>query len=347
VGESNTKLPGVLSDGCGRVIDYLRVSVTDRCNSRCLYCMPKEGVPFLPPSRILRYEEILLLADVFLGLGIKKIRITGGEPLIRKNVLFLLEELGKKRGLRELVLTTNGLTLGEHALALKRAGVKRVNVSLDTLRRETFRSITGQDGLEQVLAGIREARNAGLDVKINVVVMRGINDGEFRDFVAFGIGRGIPVRFIELMPQRYNGGFARELFVPTREILESIGGAYIIEPLGTDEGDAASGFYEVRERGSEPVPASGSGRPGRSTVVGMISPLSEPFCSRCNRVRLMADGTLKACLFGEGGPNLKELIRTGSSKEEIEAAIFEAIRVKPESLRYGSACDTVMHMTGG
>jgi cyclic pyranopterin phosphate synthase len=359
VGESDTRarvgLPG-LRDGCGRVIDYLRVSVTDRCDSRCFYCMPREGVPFLPPDRILRYEEILFLADVFLGLGIRKIRVTGGEPLVRKNVLFLLGELGRKRGLEELVLTTNGLALGEHAEALARAGVARVNVSLDTLDRENFRSITGRDGLARVLAGIDAAREAGLPVKINVVAMRGVNDGEFRDFVAFGIERGFTVRFIELMPQRYNRHCARELFVSTGKILESLGGAYRIEPLGTDEGDAASGFYRATEPGADTVPggpgpdadrASGSVKPGRSTVVGMISPLSEPFCRQCNRVRLTADGTLKTCLFGEGGPNLKEMLNSGASREEIETAVFEAVRVKPESLRSGSPRDTAMHMTGG
>jgi GTP 3',8-cyclase len=335
VDENETRKTGALRDGCGRVIDYLRVSVTDRCNSRCFYCMPKEGVPFIPASAILRYEEILLLADVFIGLGVRKIRITGGEPLVRKNILFLLSELAKREGLGELVLTTNGMELGEHARALKGAGVARVNVSLDTLNRETFKTVTGRDGLERVLAGIDAARGAGLPVKLNVVAMRGVNDGEFPDFVAYGIAKGLPVRFIELMPQRYNSGFARELFVSTREILESLGGAFRLSPLGAEDGDAASGFFEA------------STEPGRSTVVGMISPLSEPFCRQCNRVRLMADGTLKTCLFGEGGPNLKEMLEGGSSREAIEAAIVDAVRAKPESLRAGSPGHTAMHRTGG
>jgi cyclic pyranopterin phosphate synthase len=368
VGEDETRKPGTLRDGWGRVIEYLRVSVTDRCNSRCFYCMPREGVPFIPTSRILRYEEILLIADVFLRLGIKKIRITGGEPLVRKNVLFLLEELRKKRDLRELVLTTNGMALAEHARALKRAGVARVNVSLDTLNRDTFRSVTGQDGLARVLDGIDAARDAGLPVKLNVVAMRGVNDREFSDFVAFGIARGLAVRFIELMPQRYNSGFARELFVSTGEILVALEREFRLSPMETCEGDAASGFYEVTmreapargmpETAAEPLaapdgPEQLAGRStasivaGRSTVVGMISPLSEPFCRRCNRVRIMADGTLKTCLFGEGGPNLKEMLSGGASGAEIEAAIIEAVRAKPESLHTGSHRDTAMHMTGG
>jgi cyclic pyranopterin phosphate synthase len=368
VGEDETRKPGTLRDGYGRVIDYLRVSVTDRCNSRCFYCMPREGVPFIPASRILRYEEILLIADVFLRLGIRKIRITGGEPLVRKNVLFLLAELRKKRDLRELVLTTNGMALGEHARALKRAGVARVNVSLDTLNRDTFRSVTGQDGLVRVLDGIDAARDARLPVKLNVVAMRGVNDREFPDFVAFGIARGLAVRFIELMPQRYNSGFARELFVSTGEILGALEREFRLSPIEAGEGDAASGFYEVSKLEVPDREGSGIGsgsaagpgvlnpktdqstdsiKPGRSTVVGMISPLSEPFCRRCNRVRIMADGTLKTCLFGEGGPNLKEMLRGGASGAEIEAAIIEAVHAKPESLHTGSHRDTAMHMTGG
>jgi cyclic pyranopterin phosphate synthase len=344
VGENDAR--GELRDGFDRVIDYLRVSVTDRCNSRCFYCMPAEGVPFIPPDRILRYEEILLLADVFLGLGVKKIRITGGEPLVRRNILFLLGELGRKKGLRELVLTTNGLALGEHAGALKRAGVARVNVSLDTLKGETFRSITGRDGLGRVLSGIDAARDAGLGVKINVVVMKGVNDGEVRDFVAFGIEKGLAVRFIELMPQRYNRGFARELFVSTGKIRESLEAGYRLKPLGTDAGDAASGLYEATEL--RPGPASAGVRcVHRGTMVGMISPLSDPFCRRCNRVRLTADGTLKSCLFGERGPNLKKLVEEGACRQEIEAAVLEVVRTKPENLRCGSPCDNAMHATGG
>jgi cyclic pyranopterin phosphate synthase len=221
--------------------------------------------------------------------------------------------------------------------------VARVNVSLDTLRAATFREITGRDGLGRVLSGIRAAREAGLGVKINVVAMRGVNDGEFRDFVAFGIENGFAVRFIELMPQRYNSGFARELFVSAGEIRDALVGAFRLDPRDVEGGDAASGFYKATER-------TGGRRgenPGRSAVVGMISPLSDPFCRRCNRVRLTADGTLKSCLFGEGGPNLRELLETGAPTEEIETAILGVVRTKPKSLRHGSPCGNVMHATGG
>jgi GTP 3',8-cyclase len=331
-----------LRDGYGRLIDYLRVSVTDRCNSRCLYCMPREGVTFLEPGRILSYEQILLLADIFLGLGIRKIRITGGEPLIRKNILFLIEELGKKEALAELVLTTNGIRLAEHARALKRLGVRRVNVSLDTLERETFIRITGQDALNRVLEGVDAALDAGLQVKLNTVAMRGVNEGELPGFVAFALERGVPVRFIELMPQRYNRSFAGELFLPAREIIGRIGAVFSLGVLETGCGDAESGLYEARGK----VDGVGAAGPGRSTTVGMISPMSEPFCRQCNRVRLMADGTLKTCLFGEEGPNLKDLLEGGATDERIEEAVLSAVRAKPRSLRSGAG-DTVMHRTGG
>ncbi|UCB47165.1 MAG: radical SAM protein, partial [Spirochaetota bacterium] len=171
-----------LKDSHGRVIDYLRISVTDRCNMRCSYCIPEEGVKFIPSDEILRYEDILTLADIFIEMGIKKIRITGGEPLVRKDILFFIEKMGTKP-IKELVLTTNGILLGEFAQGLKDAGVERVNVSLDSLNRNTYRRITRTDSLPRVIEGIRKAYDSGLKVKVNVVAMKGINDGEFLNFV--------------------------------------------------------------------------------------------------------------------------------------------------------------------
>ncbi len=221
----------VLLDGCGRVIDYLRISVTDRCNFRCFYCMPGYGVAFIPARHILRYEEMLRIADVLIEMGIRKVRITGGEPLVRKNILFLFRELGKRGALSELVLTTNGAGLAEHAGPLKQAGVNRVNVSLDSLDPKTFERITGLDCHDRVMRGIETSREHGLKVKLNVVTMKGVNDTGFGDFVKFGIDKDVDISFIEVMPQVYNTRFAGDLFMPSDMVREKIQKVYTLTPI--------------------------------------------------------------------------------------------------------------------
>jgi len=322
----------ILKDGYGRTIDYLRLSVTDRCNLRCTYCMPEEGVEYIPCEKILRYEEIVRLSDIFIDMGIRKIRITGGEPLLRKNILFLLSELGKRR-LGELVLTTNGVLLSRFAAGLVECGIRRINISLDSLREKTFRAITGTDGYGEVMEGIEEADRAGLRLKINVVAMRGINDDEFFDFVRFGSERGLALRFIEVMPQFYSEALVRERFISAQEILERIGKKYRVEPLEKKDRGSVERIYRIE---------------GTDFSFGVISAISEPFCSRCNRVRLMANGVVKTCLFGPEGPNLKQMLIEGRTEDDIKRTIRDVVMLKPE----GHCLDDttghlVMHRVGG
>lgn len=321
-----------LKDGCGRTIDYLRLSVTDRCNLRCTYCMPDEGVGFISCEKILRYEEIVRLSDIFIDMGIRKIRITGGEPLLRKNILFLLRELGKRQ-LGELVLTTNGVLLSRFAAGLVESGIQRINVSLDSLREKTFRAITGSDGYGEVIEGIEEADRAGLRLKINVVAMRGINDDEFFDFVRFGSERDLALRFIEVMPQFYSEAVVRERFISAEKILERIGKKYRVEPMESEKRGSVERLYRVEKTGF---------------TFGVIGAISEPFCSRCNRVRLMANGVVKTCLFGPEGPNLKRMLMKGASSDEIERTIRDVVMLKPEGHCLDeSTGHLVMHRVGG
>jgi cyclic pyranopterin phosphate synthase len=323
----------ILQDGFGRRVDYLRISVTDRCNLRCFYCMPKGGVPFLPSSQILRYEEILKLADLFLELGVKKIRITGGEPLVRKNILFLLQELGKRKSLEELVLTTNGTKLHELAYGLLEAGVKRVNVSLDTLIPFTFLKITGIDLHGRVMRGISEAASLGLKIKVNVVAMRGVNDQELQDFVRYGIDKEVDICFIEIMPHAYNSGVARDLFIPRREIFKRIKAIFPLFKTGEAHRRLTADVYGVK---------------GSEITLGFISALSHPFCERCNRVRLTPDGRLKTCLFGEKDLDLRALIQSQTEEDLIKKEICLAVRAKPAKHNLKDEWGNLaMHRVGG
>jgi cyclic pyranopterin phosphate synthase len=321
-----------LKDGFGRTIDYLRLSVTDRCNLRCTYCMPDEGVGYIPCEKILRYEEMVRLSDIFIDMGIRKIRITGGEPLLRKNILFLLGELGKRQ-LGELVLTTNGVLLSRFARGLVESGIQRVNVSLDSLREKAFRAITGSDGYGEVMEGIEKADRAGLRLKINVVAMRGINDDEFFDFVRFGSERGLALRFIEVMPQFYSEAVVRKRFISAEGILERIKKKYRVESLESEKQGSVERLYRIDKTGF---------------TFGVIGAISEPFCSRCNRVRLMANGVVKTCLFGPEGPNLKRMLMDGASSDEIERTIRDVVMLKPAGHYLDeSTGHLVMHRVGG
>lgn len=324
---------GVLKDNEGRIIDYLRISVTDRCNFRCFYCMPQDRVPFFPSNDILRYEEIIYIADIFIEMGIRKIRITGGEPLIRRNILFLFEELGKLKNLSELTLTTNGTGLLEYAGGLKQAGVRRVNVSLDSLNRETYKRITGVDDFERVIQGIDVSKDLGLKLKLNVVAMKGINSDEFPDFVKFAVEKEVDIRFIEVMPQVYNNHIAEDIYMPSKVIQEKIEEVYRLEPMPASGPSSTAAVYRVEGSGS---------------AVGLISPLSHSFCSQCNKVRLMPDGCLKTCLFGREGINLKILLKKGMEKKEIKKEIVKEVRKKPQKyyLKKGKV-NLVMHRVGG
>jgi len=322
----------MLVDRYGRVIDYLRISVTDRCNMRCIYCMPHDGVPFIPHRRILRYEEIVKIADIFLDLGIRKIRITGGEPLVRRNIQLLFKELGNRERLRELTLTTNGKKLAEHIPDLLEAGIKRVNVSLDSLRKETYEYITGTDDLQRVIQGIKSAQMSGLKVKLNTVVMKGINDGELTDIMDFGIKNSCDVRFIEVMPQIYNDRFAKEMFLSADDVLNRMKQRYTLTALKTTA-SSTERLFQIEEC---------------SVCLGIISPLSHPFCNHCNKVRLMPDGTLRTCLFSKQGLHLKEMLEQNVPVEEIKKEIAMAVFKKPQShLLEEEKGSLVMHRMGG
>jgi cyclic pyranopterin phosphate synthase len=302
-------------DSAGRHIDYLRISVTDRCNLRCIYCMPPEGVAQMPHSEILSYEEIRSVARAAVELGFKKIRLTGGEPLVRAELPKLIEMLSQIEGINELSLTTNGTLLKRYALELRQAGLSRINVSLDTLKGDKFRQITRNGKLRDVLEGIAAAKAAGFEpVKINTVVMRGMNDDEVLDFARMTRDEGWHVRFIELMPFK-----AVAEFVPSDELRQQIRSLGKLEPCLSITGNGPAAYYRLA---------------GARGSIGFISPLTElSFCSRCNRIRLTAEGKLRPCLLGEDEIDLKTALRNNASMEELKRLILEAVATKPRHHR--------------
>ena len=295
-------------DRFGRPLRNLRLSVTDRCNLRCSYCMPEEEYVWLPRADILTFEELARLVDVFLGLGVEKIRLTGGEPLLRRNLDVLVGLLARKGGLRDLALTTNGILLEEQAQALKKAGLARLTVSLDTLRAERFRALTRRDELGRVLAGLAAAGTAGFTgTKLNAVVLRGVNDDELVELLIFAHERELEVRFIEYMDVGGATGWNAQAVVPRAEMLERIGRA-----LGRVEPDPTPDPAAPAERFVLPD----------GTRFGIIASTTEPFCSACDRARLTADGQWFTCLYAPTGTDLREPLRGGASREELAARIL-------------------------
>ena len=298
-----------LIDTYGRRINYLRLSVTDRCNMRCSYCMPAAGVEKLSHSQVLSYEDLLRVSAEAVAAGIEKIRVTGGEPLVRKGVLSFLARVGALAGLQELVLTTNGLLLKEMAQGLRDAGVQRLNISLDSLKPEVFARITRGADLARVLDGIDAAERAGFPPhKINVVVMRGVNDGEILDFVRLTMERPYAVRFIEYMPTSGDGDW-RALCVPGSEIRERIAGEYQIEELQNAERSGPSKNFRVQ---------------GALGSLGIITAMTGHFCDGCNRLRVTASGMAKGCLFSGSGVDLRPVLATGDDgllREEIRRIV--------------------------
>ncbi len=315
----------VLTDRFRRRIDYLRISVTDKCNLRCLYCMPEEGLPWLRREELLRYEEIAAIVQAAASVGVRRIRLSGGEPLVRRDLHVLVQELRAVEGIEEIALSTNGLLLADRAELLARAGVRRVNISLDTLREERFVRIARRSGLDRVLAGIEAALAAGMHpVKINCVVMRGYNDDELVDFARWTLTAPVAVRFIEVMPVRENLELQKEAFVGADEILERISVVGPLEPAIAPAGNGPARMFRF---------------PGAAGMIGVISPLSHDYCERCNRVRLSADGRLRLCLFGDTAIDLRGPLRAGAGREELAALLQAAMLVKPERhhLRPGEA----------
>lgn len=307
-------MTGVL-DPFGRNIGYLRISVTDRCNLRCLYCMPPEGVPKIAQSEILTYEEICAVVRAGAKLGIRRVRLTGGEPLVRAGLPGLVQMLSRIDGIEELSLTTNGVLVKQYALALKQAGLSRVNVSLDTLKADRFRYITRAGELGDVLEGIEAARNAGLrPVKINVVVMPGINDDELLDFAGMTRNEEWHIRFIEVMP--FKGAVQ---FIPSAELRQKIASMGTLERCHDSTGPTGNG------------PAAYYRLAGARGTLGFISPLSEhSFCSRCNRMRLTPDGKLRPCLLGEDEIDLRTPLRNNASPSDLQDLILKAVASKQE-----------------
>jgi cyclic pyranopterin phosphate synthase len=304
-----------LSDSFHRPINYLRISVTDRCNLRCIYCMPAEGVSLISHNDILRYEEIYTIAKAAAELGIEKIRLTGGEPLVRLGLPELVKMLAQIDGIDDISLTTNGILLGKYAAELKSAGLRRVNVSLDTLKSDRFKAITRcGDSLGEVLEGIAVAKAVGLNpVKINMVVMAGINDDELLDFAVKTINDDWHVRFIELMPLVGDG--VSPQFIPAREMrarLEQLGK---LEPCLPTVGNGPAKYFRF---------------PQAKGTVGFITPISEHFCFDCNRIRLTADGKLRPCLLSDYEVDLKQPLRSGISLAGLKKLIKKAVAGKPE-----------------
>jgi GTP 3',8-cyclase len=295
----------VLSDAYGRVATDLRVSLTDRCNLRCAYCMPAEGLDWLPKPELLTDDEVIRLVRVAVErLGVREVRFTGGEPLLRRGLPQIVERAAALEPRPELSLTTNGIGLARLAGPLKAAGLDRVNVSLDTLRPATFGELARRDRLADVLAGLEAAAEAGLvPVKVNTVLMRGINDGEAPALLRFCLERGYELRFIEQMPLDAQHGWRRENMVTAEEILTSLSAEFVLKP---DDG---------RERGSAPAEAFlVDGGPGR---VGVIGSVTRPFCGSCDRVRLTADGQVRNCLFARTESDLRGPLRAGADDAEL------------------------------
>ncbi|WP_332820721.1 GTP 3',8-cyclase MoaA [Pseudomonas sp.] len=305
-----------LLDPFGRRITYLRLSVTDRCDFRCTYCMSEDMV-FAPRAQILSLEELYAVADAFIGLGVKRIRITGGEPLVRKNLLSLLARLGQRPELEDLAITSNGSQLAELAPQLRAAGVRRLNISLDSLRRERFAAFTRRDRLDQVLAGIEAARAAGFSrIKLNSVVQQGRNDDEVLDLVEFAVARGLDISFIEEMPLGSVSSHRRQAtFCSSDEVRTRIEQRYVLVYSSQQTG-GPSRYWRVQ---------------GSGTHVGFISPHSHNFCGDCNRVRVTAEGKLVLCLGHDNALDLKALIRRyPGDSQRLRDALVGALRLKPE-----------------
>lgn len=301
-----------MKDSFGRNIEYLRISVTDRCNLRCQYCMPEEGVHALQHDEILRFEEICRIVEAAAQLGIHKFRITGGEPLARKGIVGLIDQLHRIPGVKELVMTTNGTLLADQAEALSKAGLNRVNISLDSLRPDRYKEITRGGNLQDVFDGIHRALRAGLGpVKINVVVIGGFNDDEILDFAQLSLNHHLTVRFIELMPIGTAGGEHGAQMVSNQFIKERLSGLVPVED--TAPGEVAE-YYRFR---------------GALGKIGFISPLSRHFCAACNKIRLTPDGKLKPCLHTEEEIDLRPALDTGDPKILLET-IRQTIASKNE-----------------
>ncbi len=306
-----------MQDRYNREINYLRISVTDRCNLRCQYCKPKEGASQVGREDILSFEEIHRIVRLAVGLGITKIRVTGGEPLLRRGLTGFIRDLSQIEGLADISLTTNGILLAPMAAAIRQAGIRRINISLDSLDKAKYARITGGGELRAVLAGIEEAKRLSFDpIKINNVAIRGFNDDEILDFADLAFNNPFQVRFIELMPVGPTGSLGNGNYLSNLVVREIIGGRYRLQETNLQGNGHAGPARIFRIEG------------GRGEI-GFISPLSHTFCDSCNRLRLTADGSLLSCLLYPDGIDLKKTLRGGCSDENLSELLKRAIMVKP------------------
>jgi cyclic pyranopterin phosphate synthase len=305
-----------LRDAYNRTIRDLRISLTDRCNFRCFYCLPHGEPAWAKKEKLLTFEELERVARVFVSLGIEKIRLTGGEPLIRRDVPVLVEKLAQlKPQLKDIALTTNGYDFPRHADALKAAGLDRVTLSLDTLRPERFREITGVDALDRVFASIEKAKELGFDpVKVNACIVRGRNDDELVDFARFARDHGVSFRFIEYMPLDSGHDWSRELVVSGREMRDTINAAYPLVLRNQSRGSETAWKY-----------AFADGQPGE---IGIIAPVTEMFCGQCSRIRITADGQIRTCLFSTTEHDLRAVLRSDATDADLATFIESAVLQK-------------------
>ncbi|HKG47351.1 MAG TPA: GTP 3',8-cyclase MoaA [Pyrinomonadaceae bacterium] len=307
----------MLRDAYNRPIRDLRVSLTDRCNFRCFYCLPHGEPPIAPKEQMLSYEEIDYVCEIFVSLGIEKLRLTGGEPMLRRDIETIIRKLSrlKTSGLRDLALTTNGYYLPDRAQSLKDAGLDRVTISLDSLKRDVFKRMTGVDVLDKVLAGIAAAKKAGLEpIKINAVIVRDHNEDEVADFAAFAREHDVKMRFIEFMPLDSGHEWSREDVVSGKEIRDRISERFLLVRVDVSRGSDTSSRYRFAD-----------GAPGE---IGIIAPVTEPFCGACSRIRLTADGQIRTCLFSTVEHSLRDVVRSGASRAEIVDYIHSVILKK-------------------
>ncbi len=327
----------LLLDNYYREINYLRISITDRCNLRCRYCMPEEGVELIEHEELLTYEEILKVVEVFASNGISKVRLTGGEPLVRRGVMDLIEGIASTEGIRDLSLTTNGILLREYTTDLVRVGLRRINISLDTLRPDRFAYITRRDKFKEVWEGIEEALRHRLSpVKINIVVIKGFNDDEIKDFARLSLTYPLHVRFIEFMPVGEGNGWNEELVIPHSQVMEEIRELGELIPIRPQDNDGPAKRYYLK---------------GGKGEIGFISPISSHICSRCNRLRLTPDGKIRTCLFSDEEIDLKGALRGSGGEERLEEVLHQALEAKPERHRIGDLrfkkCQRGMYAIGG
>jgi cyclic pyranopterin phosphate synthase len=305
----------VLTDKFGRVHDYLRISLTDRCNLRCVYCMPAEGMKFMDNEKHLTFDEIEAVVRVAAKLGVRRLRLTGGEPLVRPNVEELVARLAAIPGIEDIALTTNGIFLAQKAAALRKAGVTRVNISLDSMKQDRFEKITRGGDVGKVLAGLEASFQAGFHpVKLNVVLMKGFNDDEVDDFLRMTLERNIHVRFIEYMPIGHDNDDWRNLYLSldyVKERCQALG--FDPEPTGAVFGNGPAEYFRL---------------PGARGTFGLIHPVSDHFCESCNRLRLTADGNIKPCLFWQDEFNVRKYIGDDQALEDL---FFRALSIKPEN----------------